>query len=413
MLVAGVAHAQFQQYIVPGSLGIQEVPTKERLEAAMKAARFHLGRVRLGTIVGLNNVTYTNNVYGSAGNQASDVSATVTAGLQGYLPAGKKLVFGLYALPQYNWWHTLDSLRSWGGQAGIGIFGYFNRVTIELQGSSARTQQYYSSGNMVPVNVRDQRASGTLEIRVLGRLAVFASGAQDRWRYENQPLGFLPATVFSFSDRDETALTGGLRYRFRQGMMVGVGYGTTNTAFPNETRDRSNSGSGPVLEVQLEGKRLWANVNVSYPSLSAKAGSDFVGYSGPAGSAQVGWHPKGDLELQLYGGRYISYTVVAPFPYYVDGRIGAGAQGALGWRTAARVFYERGRDNYAVGSDASPRSDDFDVVGLTLDFRVGRQSGITVGWNRTDYTSNAAGGSRSIPMFQLSLRLAGSGAAWW
>ncbi len=412
-LTAGVSHAQFQQYIAPGSLGIREVPTKERLETAMKEASYHLGPVRVGTVFGLNNITYMNNVYGTAVDQVSDVSATLMAGLQGYLPAGRKLVLGAYVLPQYTWWNKLSSLKSWGGQAGVGLFGYFNRVTIELQGSNSLVPQYYSSETLVPVNTRDQRGSATLDVRVLGRLSVFASGTQDRWRYENQPPGDLPANVYSVSDRNESQVGGGLRYRFRENVMIGLGYESLRTEFLHELRNGSNSGNGPFVELQLQGKRLWTNVHVSNLLLEARAGSDFVRYSGPAGFLQMGWRPSGNIEVQLFGGRYLSYTVVAPAPYYVDSRVGTGVQGNFGWRTTARLYVERGRDRFAYQSGVLHRTDDFDVIGTTLDFKIGRRSGVTLGWARTDYTSDVAGASRSIPMFQLSLRFAGSGVGWW
>jgi hypothetical protein len=413
LLAGAVSHAQFQQYIVPGSLGVRELPTRERLEAAMKEAGYRLGPVRVGTVFGLNNISYMNNVYGTSTGQVSDFSATVMAGLQGYLPVGKKLVIGAYVLPQYTWWHELSYLRSWGGQAGIGFFGYFNHVTIELQGSNSLAQQYYSSETLVPVNTRAQRGSATLEVRVLGRLSVFASGTQDRWRYENQPLVDLPADVYSVSDRNESQIGGGLRYRFKEDVLIGLGYGTLRTDFLHEIGNRSNTGSGPFIELKAGGKHFWANGSVSFASLRPVGGSSFVPFNGNAGYIQTGWQPSGNLQFQLYGGRYISYTLVTPVPYYVDRRLGVGVQGNLGWRTTARVYFERGQDDYAHRPGVLPRSDGFDVIGLTLDLKLGRRSGISFGLNRTDYTSDTPGGTRSVPMFQLSLRLAGSGVGWW
>jgi hypothetical protein len=412
-LTAGVSHAQFQQYIAPGSLGIKEVPTKERLEAAMKDASSHLGPVRVGTVFGLNNIAYMNNVYGTATDQVSDVSATLMAGLQGYLPAGRKLVLGAYVLPQYTWWHRLSFLRTWGGQAGVGLFGYFNRVRIELQGSNSLAPQYYSSETLVPVNTRDQRGSATLEVRVLGRLSAFATGSQDRWRYENQPPGGIPGNEFSVSDRNVSQMGGGLRYRFRENVMIGLGYGTVKTDFLHQIENRSNSGNGAFVELQASGKHFWAGGSVSFASLRAVGGSSFVPYDGSAGHIQAGWQPSGNLQLQLYGGRYISYTSAAPAPYYIDRRLGVGVQGSLGWRTTARVFRESGRDDFAQGAVEARRTDDFNSIGVTFDFKIGRRSGVTVGWSRTDYTSQVPGASRSIPMFQLSLRFAGSGVGWW
>jgi hypothetical protein len=413
VLVAATARAQFAQYIPPGSLGLQQPPTKERLEAAMEGAQFRLGPMRLATWFALENVNWVNNVYGTATDQKSDFTATVSMGLHGYIPSGRKLVFAFYALPEYVSWKDLDYLRSWNGRYGVGLFGYFSRATVELQAGDWRTQQLYSSEDQIPVNVKDRRASATVEVRLLGSLSVFGTGMEERWRYEDQTADLAVGGAFSVSDRNEQRVGGGLRYRFSEEVSIGLGYEQFTTDFLHQAGDRSNSGGGPHFEIEARGNHLSASGSVDSLSLKGRSGSEFGRFERTAGQFQVGWKPGAKLEWQAYGGRTISYTLVDVNPYYLDERWGAGVQSPIGWRGNWRVFWEKGRDEYPPVSGAIARTDDFRSYGVAMDFKLWRRSALGLGGSRTDYTSDLPGYDRSITRFQVTLRLSGGGNRWW
>jgi opacity protein-like surface antigen len=413
MLVAATARAQFAQYIPPGSLGLQELPTKERLEAAMEGAQFRLGPVRLATWFALENVNWVNNVYGTATDQKSDFTGTVSMGLHGYIPSGGKLVFAFYALPEYVWWRDLAYLRSWNGRYGVGLFGYFSRVTVELQAGDWRTQEFYSSEDQIPVNVKDRHASATVDVRLLGNLSVFGTARGERWRYEDQSADLAVGGAFSISDRNEQRVGGGLRYRFSERVSIGLGYEQFTTDFQHEVGDRSNSGGGPHFEIEARGKHLWASGSADSLSLEGRDGSEFGRLERTAGQLQIGWKPGAKLEWQAYGGRTISYTLVDLNPYYVDERWGVGVQSPFGWRGTGRVFWEKGQDEYPPVAGGIARTDDFKSYGLAVEFKLWRKSAFALGGSRTDYTSTLPGYERSITRFQATVRLSGGGNRWW
>jgi hypothetical protein len=412
ILLAAVARAQFQQYIGPGSLGVQLLPTKERFDTAMEEARFRLGPLRLAPWFALQNVSWVNNVYGTTLNPQSDVTATVSLGLHGYVPAGPKLVFALYALPEYVWWNDLAYLSGWNGKYGLGVFGYFNRVTMEVQAGNWSSQEFYSSANPIPVNVQQQRGAATLEVEVLGRLSVFGNAWEDRWRYKSQSA--LPGDILQLSDRDETMVGGGLRYRFSDSFALAIGYENLTTDFLVGVSNRSNSGEGRTLEVNLRGHHFWTIARLTDLSLRAEGVSDFPPFDGTTGQVQIGWKPGGKLEWQAYGGRNLSYTLIALQSYYIDERWGLALQSPLGWRTTGRIFWEQGRDQYPSSSgDGIRRTDDFNGYGLSLNVKLGEGSAVWLEGARTDYTSILPEFNRVVTRIQVTLSLAGAGAQWW
>jgi hypothetical protein len=414
MLFAGIAQAQFEQYIGPGSMGIPPVPTKERFENAMEEAPFRLGPLRLGLWFALQDVSWVDNVYGTVVDQKSDFTATASLGVHGYLPAGPKLVFALYALPEYVWWNDLSYLSGWNGKYGIGVFGYFNRVTLEMQAGNWQTQQFYSSVNPIPVNVEQKRAAATLEVEVLGRLSVFGTAGEDRWRYEEQTAGTLPGEILQFSDRDETLVEGGLRYRFGGTSAFAIGYEKLTTDFLSETQNRSSSGDGRFVELELRGNRVWMTARVTDVALRAQEGSEFESLDTTTGQAQIGWKPGGKMEFQAYGGRSISYTLAAIQSYYTDERWGLAVQLPLGWRSTARVFWEEGRNEYPpMTGESVGRTDDLEGYGASLTIKLGRGSAVGLEGSRTDYTSILPEYTRSITRVKVFLSLAGAGGQWW
>ena len=414
ILFAGVAGAQFQQYVAPGSLGVEPIPTKERLDTAMKEARFRLGPLHLGLWFALHDVSWVNNVYGTAAEPKSDFTATASLGLHGYLPVGPKLVFALYALPEYVWWNDLTYLRMWNGKYGAGVFGYFNRVTLEAQASDWRTQEFYSSENPIPVNVKQQRGTAALEVELLGRLSVFGTAWENRWRYEGEKEGTVPAETLQLSDRNETSIGGGLRYRFSESVAFAIGYEKLNTDFLFDTQNRSSSGDDRFVELELRGGHLWTTARAEVLTLRPEGSSEFVPLDTTTGRVQIGWKPRGKLEWQVYGGRSVSYALVTVGPYYLDERWGLGLQSPLGWRTTGRVFWESGRDRYArVAGESVARTDDVRGYGLGMNIKLGEGAALGLEGARTEYTSILPENNRAVTRVQVTLSLAGAGGQWW
>ncbi len=412
--IAAPAAAQFAEYTAVGSLAARQVSTRDQVEAAMDEARWHLGPLRLAPWIGLRDVTYVNNVFDTATDTTSDVTATAGAGLHGYVPIGPKLTLGAYALPEYVWWRRLANRRVWNGRYGVGLFGYFNRLTVEAKASDSRQQQYASSEVEQPVNLRQQEGKLDVEVKLLERLAVFATASEDRFRYRRQDLAG-SALDLLLLDRDERHAGGGLRYRWSESVMVGVGVEHVGVDFVRAERDRSAAGDAPVFEAALDGKRLRLDANIMFPTLRPQSGSQFVRFSGTTGRVQLGFKPVGRLEWQLYGGRNLAFSVSTDSPYFIDERAGLAVQSPLGWRATGQAFYERGRDVYSglVAEAGTIRRTDLRAFGGGADLAIGRHTWLSLQASRTDYSSAGPFGDRSITRVQTGLRFGSAAAEWW
>ncbi|MBZ5590456.1 MAG: hypothetical protein LAO05_18045 [Acidobacteriia bacterium] len=413
-LVAATAGAQAVQYTAPGSLAEEQIPTQERLKAAMDEARYHLGSLRFGPLLALKDVAWVNNVFGTETNQKSDFTATLAAGGDAYLPVGHRMTLGVYALPEYVWWRDLADRRGWNGAFGAGLFGYFNRMTVEIQACGERHQQYASSEIDVPVNQEDRRVSALVEVQVLGKVSLFARGGVDRWRYDPRGLPPETASQLTLLERDEKHAGGGVRFHFTEAISLGLGVEQYTTDFVHEEGGRSNSGPAPIAEVGVKTTHLRVVVNAIALDLNPTGRSEFIRYSGTAGDFQIGFRPTERLELEYYGGRSLSYSVQLSTPYFLDERTGVALQSPLGWRAASRIFWETGRRNYVTSAaGGSGGADHFSGYGGSFSLQIGRSASLNVWMSRSDITSAVATRNRSLTQIQASLQLKGGQAQWW
>ncbi|MEW6337371.1 MAG: hypothetical protein AB1625_08205 [Acidobacteriota bacterium] len=412
LILATDAAAQYSQYTAPGSLGEKRTPTKEQFERAMETARWQLGPLRLAPWFSLHDVSYQDNVYGDPDNPQSDFTATAGAGLHGYLPVGPKLTLGLYALPEYVWWNEQDYRRGWNWRYGAGVFGYFNRLTVEARAADERRQDYVSYELEQFVNVENRRYEASVELRLLERLSVFARGREDRLRYPEDDSIEIGVPELLGLDRDERHLAGGLRYAFRDWLSIGVGVDDIEVEFARAERDRSHTGKAPFVELRLDGKKLRADVLVAAPDLEPTPGSQFVPFDDTTGRVQLGYRLGGRMELQAYGGRSLGFALYFDSPYLVSERAGVALQTGLGWRTVARAFWEQGEQRY-VGTEPGSTAflEDFDAYGAQLSIALGRSASFDVHAARETYDSPFS--RRTVDRVTTSLRLGGSGAGWW
>lgn len=410
--VASSAAAQYSQYVAPGSLGEKRTPTRERLESTVEAAPWTLGPLRLAPWFSLHNVTYQDNVYGDPDDPQSDLTATAGAGLHGYLPIGEDVTLGMYALPEYVWWDEQDYRRGWNWRYGAGLFGYFNRLTLELQAANERQQDYVSYEVEQFVNVEDRRYDANVELRVLDRLSVFARAREDRIRYPEDDSLEIGIPELLGLDRDEQHLAGGLRYAFREWATIGVGLDDIQVDFTRPERDRSHTGQAPFVELLLDGTRMWADALVAFPDLEPTEGSQFVPFDEVTGRFQLGYRLGKRVELQGYGGRSLWFSLDYESPYTLNTRLGLAVQTKLGWRAIARVFWEQGENRY-VGTEPGVWAviEDVDTWGAQLSVTLWRSVALDVAGSREHYDNLFF--ERTVDRITTSLRVGGGTAGWW
>jgi hypothetical protein len=408
--VGSPAGAQFVQYTPPGSLAIQAVPTKVALETAMKDAQWTLGTLRIAPWLGLQDFTYYNDVNPNEPGNQSDYSATIGAGLTLFQPFSPRFTLVAQALPEYVWWKNESGRRLWNGRYGVGVFGYFNRLTLEVNGDKVRQQGYVNDQVQVPVNVQGDKGKALLEVKIFERLSVYGSGEATRWRYRNQDLP--GAESLSDLDRNETVAGGGLRYEFRPGFSIKAGVQHSKTDFVNSSYDRSNSGDGPTVGIEFKGAHLGLSGTWMRYSLKPTAGSQFTSFDGGTGSGRLSWTVREGLVWSVYESRQLSYGYGSGNPYYLSRRTGLGLQLPLGWRGSALLFAEKGTNDYAGSITSASSNEDVKSYGVQASVRVGRLGALNLGFTRENYDTSD-GGSRAYTRVQGGLSFGGGAPALW
>ncbi|HEY4576151.1 MAG TPA: hypothetical protein VIJ26_19370, partial [Thermoanaerobaculia bacterium] len=155
------------QYTPPG--GPEERPESRRqeLEHQIENARYHLGSVHVAPWATLRDVAYVHSLFAAGGaRQPNDVTATVGAGFRAYLRDGPKATWIGQVLPEYVWWQKQTERRQLNGRYLLGFAGYFNHLTLEVQGGRQQQQQLVTPEVPVPVSARNDGGELLAELRL-------------------------------------------------------------------------------------------------------------------------------------------------------------------------------------------------------------------------------------------------------
>lgn len=423
LLLAGLfpsrVWAQFDQYTAPGGSTDRPDDRQEQLERDMEEARWRLGPVHVDPWASLYDVEYYDNAFGSSseGEETADVTATVGAGLRAYLPAGPDVVIAAHALPEYVWWNEAEARRRLNGRYGAGVFGFWNRASLEATARRDQQRGYASPEQPQPINIRGDRAGLALQVLATGRIALFASVEDLKLRnlLDEEEEADPRTAPFERLDRDERILRGGLRYSLPRRWTLGLGVERTEVDFlpgPPGT-DRSNEGTSPLVQVQHESKNSFLSMELTRRTLDPTPGSSFVPYEETAGTFLAGFNTTKRLAYSFYGRRGIVYALADGYSYLEDDRLGAALQLRLGWRTGLRLYGEAGREDYAPALAGIPeRRDDLRAYGANLSFEAVRRTIVNLRFTHTGYDSNLPGADRTLSTFGAGLSLGGRRASW-
>jgi hypothetical protein len=357
LLFFGTAEAQFNQYTPPGGPADRPESRKQEIERVMKEARYHLGAIRIVPLFTVKDVAYERTI-SELGDTPSDLTATVGAGLRGYLRTGPKLFWRAEAFPQYVWWREVASRRRLNGRYEAGVYGFFNHLTVEADAGAVDEQHIAHPEVLTPVSTRQTFGRLATELRLTGKLSAFATfgvtGQDQLGVGESDPV----ADELAVLDRDERVLRAGLRWRRGDRLLVGLGVERSRADFDRPTFDRSNEGTSPALELQLDGSRLDIQMDVAARSLQAQEGAAFVPYDKVTGRGAVSYAMGRGLSWSVYGSRDLVYSLEPSYAYLDDERLGMSFQVAAGDTLATRLFVETGTNSYTPFSAATPRRDD-------------------------------------------------------
>jgi hypothetical protein len=414
-LPAAAVWAQSEQYIAPGELGLPRVSTRERVETAVEEARWRFGALRVEPWIGVRDAAWVDNVFGTADDPVSDFTVTAGAGLEAYVPAGKA-VLAAYALPEYVWWQDLVDLRQLRGHYGAGLFGYFNRLTVEIDGRLSDSEDFLSAELISRAGIEERRGEAAVAVDVRGPFALFAAASTTAWSYDTEispgAPGAPPAPVTAL-DRDQREISGGLRYTLSNGLAIGAGAQLTETEFDDPAGDRSNSGSGPLVEMSFDGNRVDLALRAAYLTLEAEQGSSFQEQKQTSGDFRLGFTPGGRVSGALYGGRTLSYSALDVDGSILDTRLGAALSASLGWRTAADLFVEQGRFEVTTPGGAGDRDDESLSVGGAVRFELRPKLTLLLGATSTDFDSERADLDRKVTTLRAGLSFGGRGGTPW
>lgn len=420
--LATPATAQFSAYTAPGSLLQRSSSKREQMEQALENARWRLGPFRLSPWLAVRDAAYVSDVFsGSSGGPGGqieedpDFTITVGAGLQGLVPFGSKTFFTFDALPQYVWWQEQAERRRLNGDYGAGLFAFFNRLNAEATVRRAEEQGVLTPEFEQRIHSRQDRIAGTLELEITPSLFAFAAAEAFEMDALTEDLGGDPRLPpFAQLDRQERVLRGGLEFRSGERLRLAVGAERSQVEFALDEagRDRSNSGTSPIVEAAYKGPRIQLDGGLAFRSLEPEPGSEFVPFDETTGQVRVSWTPRWRLSYMLYGTRGLDYSLDESYSHFTADRLGLAISSKVGRASAVNLFAETGVHDYAVSAPgALPREDDFTAYGTSIQLQLEDRLQLTLGAVRTELDSSLPGFDRSLTVFQTSVEVSAFGGA--
>lgn len=412
LLVAGLlgvepAAAQFVQYAPPGEVVVDAERMEQILDKALKDAKWWVGRWYVSPWLGLRDIAVVD-----GGDDAGERELSVSAGigLRFFRPVGAEWTFAAHLLPEYVWQET-ESQRRLNGRYGAGLFGNLGRLGVEATVTRQELAQVFSRQFEDQVNLRQDRAQLALALDLGGGFGLRGVGSLRRFAALATGEG-VPIDLGTL-DREETVLRSLLEYRSALGLTVGVGVEAVEVAFEQPDSPLSNSGTSPVIELSLQGKRLRVEADLALRELEFDDPGRPMAYDDVTGRAQLTWKLIPPLELELFGRRELVYSFDSTWAYFEDTATGVGARFSVGRRLGARLFAERGENPYFTLDPLVPvRLDDFDAFGGELRIEFGRATLVLRG-TRTEYRSSLPQFDRSTTVLGAGLALGRKGAGTW
>lgn len=403
---AGAARAQLTSDDVPQG---RTIPAKDEIDADMQKSRFRLGPIRLIPTIAVTDAGYDNNVFGTTENKVSDWSFTVRGGFRFIVPFGSKVYLRGEALPQYTWYDKVSDRRGFGGLYDASLFGFFNRMTLQLSAADSEAFYTYSTEVLTKARTRIQDGSGGVEVELWRRFSIFGRAEIERFRYSTE--GQLPGERLDLNDRTDSAVRGGPRYLLSPEWSVSAAVEQTWSDFVRSGETRDNQSRAYLLGVQYSRPRFFLNLSGGYRRGTERDGSTFPAYSTGTGSFFASFFPIRWLELQGFGRRRVSYSLSTSNPYYFENRIGGALNLQVLDRVLLRGYGEVGPNSYPIaeiqnGSEVH-RRDQARIYGGGASVILVRPLVLTGLVTRNEYDSNFAVNSRTVTRFTVNVSFTG------
>lgn len=371
------------QYNPPGDLLSSGLLQDEKaLRDSHENARWRWGALRLEPWIGLSDVSFVT-AAGSAGATGDDLTATLGAGLRGYLKTGRSVIWAAHALPEYVWWKDDDAKRGLNGRFGFGLFAFMNRLDLEASARRHERQGFFSSELQSLTTTRQDTARLAFELALSRRF--YLSGSYTHEKAANQEES---APAFAQLDRQSATTQVLLRYRSPRGWWVGGGLEDGAVEFDDHARNLSNDEQAGLVDAGYEARRFSLRFRLERRSLEPRGDSDFSALDLSTGLLETQWNLNRGVNGYLYGRRQLAYSIRQESSSFVSGRYGARLDLTLRGPTL-ELAAEAGTDDYEnLVARAPHRVDDVTAFSLSLRFELRRALRMRLGLTQTDYDSN-------------------------
>jgi hypothetical protein len=391
----------------------------EQVQNEMGRARMRLGPIRILPSFHVFNAGYDSNVFAVSeeDDPTAAWTATVNAGAIFLVPFGSKIVLRARAFPQYTWYQDLPGRNQFGGQYTGSLFGFFNRMSVELRSAYFQQYQQYSSEIETFVFQRTTGVTAKVEVDLTSRLALFGQGAYSDTNFEQIDGPPVQEVGVRLNDRTATGGRGGLRYEVSPAFNVGVVAEGTFADFEFEKELRNNQSNAYLASVGFNRPRLYLNLLGGYREGTGDTTDTlFPRYTTGVGSFFLSYFPISWLELQAFGHRDVSYSINVENPYYFENRIGGKVNIQLGPRILVSGFGLVGPNNYPLAQPVIvdgqiklvKRRDEYEQYGGGVSVIVYRPLVFTGRVIRNTSTSNIPGQGRDYTRFTAMLSFGGT-----
>lgn len=410
---AGPAAAQSAQYTAAGPGSAAAPLGKEEIERRMDEARWRLGPVRLAPYLGVRELSWVENVFAAEGDDTSDLTASLGAGLTAYLPTGPRLFWVAQAMPEYVFWADLEERRQLVGRYGAALHADFNRLTFTVDGRSVEEQTQVTSEEPEPAIGEVEHLGAALALRLTPRLSLTAGAAVDEVANRaGDPDDPRSADFFRLDRREETARAG-LRYVPGERLRLEAGVERHATDFEGAARNLSSTGTSPYASLAVTGNEIRISAEVVRRALDPEPGSALPPTEATVGSLRLGLTPGWRFDIGLYGRRSLLYSLSEGHSHFEEDRYGVEVAAPFGRRWTTRAFAEAGGNDYvALGPEAPLRSDDALAYGVEGTLQLREWLIYRFGYRRLEIDSNLPGLDRATESLLSTVSLTTGSWIW-
>ena len=307
--------------------------------------------------------------------------------------------------------------RSLCGRYGAGVFGFWNRLTLEAAAERNEEQGLQTLEALELAVSRTDRLEAGATLRLSGAIGLFARGSVTEVESQ-QPEGTDPRSArFGRVDREERFAAAGLAWQPRERVRVGLGVERAEIEFAPGARDLSAEDTSPILELSLGGDDadLALDLRLALRSLEPTGTSRFAGFDEPAGELYLTFRPGWRIELELFTERRPVFALSEEWSHFVEDRVGAGVSVELGERASWRIYGDVGDLEFVgIAPGARRRDDELTVYGTSLSWQPSPRVGLSfeLGWESFEIDSSLPGFDRETTRLRGGIQLGLDSLLW-